>query len=113
MVRSIWLTASSGRWYTENGRESFIDHANCDPNDNRLSNLRLATVSQNAANQRNHRASDLPKGITWHKKTKKWQAQIKKDGKNYHLGLFTDPADAHEAYACAARELFGEFARAA
>ena len=37
-------------------------------------------------------------GTTFHKKSGKWQAQTKSEGKQLFLGLFSDRADAHLAY---------------
>lgn len=92
----------------------FIDHANGDPSDNRIANLRQATVSQNAANKRRPATNSSGyKGVCWNKSSKKWQAGIKVNGRSFHLGLFATPEDAHEAYLTAAVHHFGEFARAA
>ena len=53
------------------------------------------------------RASSGFRGVDWHKGKRKWQAQIKVDGKNKHLGLFEAPArgevDAALAYDAAVR----------
>ena len=106
--RIAWVIAK-GEWPT-----SAIDHKNRSRDDNRIENLRLATNSQNTANSKRpaHNTSGL-KGVTWHKLRRKWAAQIRKDGKNIHLGLFASAEDAHEAYIRAANENFGEFARTA
>lgn len=86
-----------------------IDHINRDPSDDRISNLRPATVSLNNANSRIRKANTSGfKGVHWH--ANKWQAQIRVNGKGIYLGLFDDPALAHAAYMAAAREHFGEFA---
>lgn len=53
------------------------------------------------------------KGTTLHRKTGKFQAQVKADGKTYYLGLFATEIEANAAYAGAAKVLFGEFARSA
>jgi hypothetical protein len=45
------------------------------------------------------------KGISFHKKIKKWVAQIKVDGKVEFLGSFASDVDAAEAYDKRAREL--------
>lgn len=88
-----------------------IDHRNLKPADNRWSNLRQATPSQNQANTRRHRPG--LKGATLHKRTGKYQAQIKRDGFHVYLGLFDTELAAHQAYARAAETTFGEFARIA
>jgi len=91
----------------------YLDHINCDRADNRIKNLRVATRSQNHANvgRRSHNTSGF-KGVTWHKRDRHWRSQIKHAGTLHHLGSFSDPALAHEAYCRAARQLFGKFARA-
>jgi hypothetical protein len=50
------------------------------------------------------------RGCSWHPGVKKWQVAIQKDGKQVHVGYFTDLLDAAKAYDKKARELFGEFA---
>lgn len=88
-----------------------VDHRNLDKGDNRFSNLRLATYSQNTINAMSK--GSLPRGVTLHRGVGKFQAQIKADGKNHYLGLFETPEQAHAAYVSASQELHGEFARAA
>lgn len=90
----------------------FVDHKDCDGLNCVRGNLRLASNTENSRNQRiSSRNTSGYKGVTWNKKSGKWQAGIKFDGKSYHLGLFDDPALAHAAYCEKAKELFGEFAR--
>lgn len=84
-----------------------LDHENGDGLDNRQANLRPATPAQNVANSRlQKRNTSGYKGVTW--LAGKWVAQL---GSKY-IGRFTDPAEAHRAYLNAARERYGEFARA-
>lgn len=81
-----------------------------DRSDNRISNLREATRSQNAMNARKQRDNTSGfKGVSrWRGK---WQAKIQRDGKQRFLGAFSTPQDAALAYKNAAINLHGEFAR--
>jgi len=49
------------------------------------------------------------KGVSLHRG--KWYATIGLKGRKHFLGYFETPAEAHAAYAKAARKLFGKFAR--
>jgi len=104
--RLAWL------WVHGSFPAGFIDHINCVRDDNRISNLREATVSQNIANAglRSDNSSGF-RGVCWIKSAKKWQARIKWQKVAYTLGYFAEIADAKDAYAKAAAELFGEFVR--
>jgi hypothetical protein len=91
-----------------------VDH--CDRNglNNTRANLRAATQSQNNANKAKQTGTvSSRKGVTYHKAAGKWMAQIMRDKHNYYLGLFESEDAAAEAYAIAARQHFGEFARTA
>lgn len=87
-----------------------IDHQNHDGLDNRRRNLRRATPSQNAANNRATANRAGYKGVGWHKQKGKWRAYITVDRRTRHLGLFEDPWEAAQAYNEAAIEAWGEFA---
>lgn len=93
-------------------RHEYPDHINRDPLDNRRSNLRLATRSENARN-RNAQSNNVSgyKGVGWHKRSRKWRAFITLNRKQRHIGHFDKAEDAARAYDKAARELHGEFAR--
>lgn len=104
--RLAWLYMT-GEW------PKFLDHIDGDRSNNRFSNLRIATASQNAANAKRSATNTSGfKGVTWHKGAKKWMAQIVVREERKYLGLFDRVEDAHQAYVSAAREGFGEFARA-
>ena len=47
-------------------------------------------------------------GVTWVKKSRRWKAQIKHDGKYQYLGYFDDEHAAARAVDTAARRLQGE-----
>lgn len=88
-----------------------IDHIDGDPTNNRISNLRLATRSQNNANTRCRRDSGSGvKGVGRHQKSGKWRARIEVNGKSKFLGLFDRIEDASNAYQRAAVQHFGAFA---
>lgn len=83
-----------------------IDHINRDKADNRISNLRLVSRSENCQNSSSRRntASGL-RGVSWHKQRQRWAARITLHGLTKHLGLFDSPELAHAAYLQAAAEL--------
>ena len=87
------------------------DHINGNKLDNRKSNLRICTRSQNQHNQKPRTGSSKYKGVCWYKPVEKWLAQIRSSGKKKHIGLFSDEKEAALAYNSVARELFGEYAR--
>lgn len=88
----------------------WIDHEDGDPLNNRRSNLRLATRSQNQANAKMYKNNKSGfKGVI--KEGDHFRAKIVKDNRKYNLGKFDTVIDAHEAYKAAALELYGEFAR--
>ena len=91
--------------------EEEVDHINHRPADNRRANLRVATRGQNNRNrlhQRNNRSGFM--GVCYHRGHHRWQALIRKDGKRYHLGYFSTPERAAQAYDEAARKLHGAYA---
>lgn len=51
------------------------------------------------------------KGVCWHKRYSKWQADIAIKGDRHYLGSYTSEEEAALAYNTAAIERFGEFAR--
>jgi hypothetical protein len=90
----------------------YVDHINCDPQDDRIENLRETSASENNANapmQCNNKSGY--KGVSWHKGSQKWESRIKHKGKKFCLGLYDCPKEAHEAYCKKATEIFGDYAR--
>lgn len=89
-----------------------IDHINRNRADNRISNLREATCSQNLRNtKRRSNNTSGHKGVNWSKIAKKWQSTIRIDGKRQHLGYYHELEDASTAYQVAASKYYGKFAR--
>jgi hypothetical protein len=88
-----------------------VDHINGNKVDNRKSNLRICTKMQNYRNRGKTKANTSGfKGVSWHKRIKKWVVQIHIDGKNKSLGYFIDPYEGYLAYCEAAIKHHGEFA---
>jgi hypothetical protein len=88
-----------------------VDHRDLDRGNNRWTNLRLADNSQNNCNreaQANSRSGI--RGVQIH--GGRWRARITARGRTYELGYFVTVQEAVAAYAVAAKELHGEFARA-
>ena len=98
-----------------------IDHRDCNPGNNRLSNLRKATPGQNQANRPALRRSVSGiKGVSPRYRGRKgqagrairaWRAQIKYRGRVIFLGDFKKPEIARQAYDTRAFLLQGPFAR--
>jgi hypothetical protein len=116
MVDQKLYTAHRLAWLYVHGEwpAGEIDHINCDPADNRICNLRLATSSQNKCNSRrpSHNTSGF-KGVYYNRRLGRFAAQIAINKTHRWLGLFDTAEAAHAAYCRAANELHGEFARAA
>jgi hypothetical protein len=88
-----------------------VDHHNNKTLDNRRTNLRIASYSENNSNRpKKKNTSSQYIGVHLNKKTGKWVAQIRIGGKNAHLGTFACEIDAARAYDSMARKYRGEFA---
>lgn len=89
-----------------------IDHVNGNTLDNRKSNLRFCSHSQNMSNRKKVAGcTSQYLGVYFASWRNLWTAQIKHNKKKVRLGYFTDEKEAALAYDHAARELHGEFAR--
>jgi hypothetical protein len=89
-----------------------LDHTFGNKLDNRFEKLRPCTDSQNTHNRKKQKNNTSGfKGVSFHKKSKKWRAQIMIDRKHHSLGLFNNPKEAHRAYCDAALALYKDFAR--
>lgn len=100
-----------GRYIVDAPDHLEVDHINQNPLDNRRSNLRLATRSQNAANIRKRSDNTTGyKGISFDKSRNKFIVIFTNKGKQKNLGRFDDIRDAIKVRNEAAKEAFGEFA---
>lgn len=92
-------------WCTGEWPENEIDHKNGKRSDNRKSNLRLATKSQNQQNipgARRHNTHGFL-GVTYY--GDRWRANIKLNNKTYYIGTYDTPEEAHKAYLSAKKNL--------
>lgn len=102
--RMAWLI-HYGEWPSDH-----IDHINGIRNDNRIANLRCVSGTVNTQNKRNgsckNQSGFLGVHISHHSATgKRYRAKIMYGGKQIHLGGFSTPEAAHEAYVVAKRRL--------
>lgn len=103
--RVIWAIAY-GEWPAQD-----VDHINRNRADNRLSNLRLASRSENLSNigaRAGGTSSFL--GVSWSAANKGWIAQMRWKKRHFYLGTFSTEEAAARAYDEAALREKGEFA---
>jgi len=83
-----------------------IDHINGDKSDNRIENLRVVNNRQNKQNIATPKSNTSGfMGVSFHKKSGKWAANIKINGKSKYLGLFDTPELASSAYKSAKKSI--------
>ena len=98
-----------GRW-----PDHQVDHINGIRSDNRSENLREATSSQNKMNSKVRcDNSSGYKGVSFHKASNLWRANIRLNGKQRCIGYFKTAEEANDAYQKASEELHGEYRRVA
>lgn len=83
-----------------------IDHINRVKTDNRISNLRAATLSENIVNRemQSNNTSGC-RGVNWRKREQKWRVVI--SGK--HFGYFKNFNEAKNVWLAESPNIFGEF----
>jgi hypothetical protein len=67
----------------------YLDHIDGNPSNNKIENLRAATLTQNQHNRKLGKDNTSGvKGVCWHKIKKKWQVQMRINNKVKHFGYF-------------------------
>lgn len=92
-------------------RFDLVDHRDTNGLNNQRRNLRSATTSQNHQNRVKSGGRSQFKGVRQQVKGGRWQARIKVNGTDIHLGQFDTARAAARAYNRAAQRHFGKFAR--
>ena len=91
-----------------------VDHKDNNTLDNRRSNLRFATYSQNAFNRAKVKTKTSSRyiGVYFEKATGRWTVKIRTGrGKRLWLGRYDSEIDAAKAYDKAAMKYHSEFAK--
>jgi hypothetical protein len=88
-----------------------IDHIDRDPLNNKISNLRCATVAENTRNVGLTKSNKSGyKGISWNSRDMIWQCMISYKSKLKNIGSFKCKHEAARVYNLAARMYHGKFA---
>lgn len=93
---------------------AIVDHKDRNGLNNKFLNLRLATHTQNQANRKTGSNNKLGlKGVYFVRdgRKKPYRVELAKDGNRRFVGYYATAEEATAAYAAAASEAFGAFAR--
>lgn len=103
---------SMSRFITNCSKGMVVDHINGDTLDNRRSNLRVCTHSENMRNRRILSKNNKTgyKGVSWNIFAKQWQVGISFKGKHMTVGYSRDIKEAAKIYNEAAIKYHGDFA---
>lgn len=84
-----------------------IDHIDCNPKNNTITNLRVITRSGNCQNKIKAQSNNLTGflGVGRTKSGIKFHAQIGINGKTKHIGYFHTQEEAHKAYVIEKRKI--------
>jgi hypothetical protein len=90
---------------------NYIDHINGVRTDNRISNLRIASPSENCMNRKIpvHNTSGHKGVYLTGRQSKPWMARIMVEGRRIYIGHFHTSEEAGEAYKQAAIKYHGDF----
>ncbi len=95
LAHRVILAMVGGVWPPEQG-----DHINGVRDDNRETNLRVSSSSENNRNKKTPCTNTSGRiGVCWDKRQSRWVAEIWGDGKRVYLGGFIDKVDAISARA--------------
>ena len=79
----------------------YVDHIDGNGLNNQRNNLRVVTHRENCMNRHprklGKKSSKYP-GVTWNKRSQKWNTQAQVYGKHVHIGTYETEEDAHVGY---------------
>jgi hypothetical protein len=96
--RVVWFAHHQDWDIFDTSTENEIDHINRNRTDNSIGNLQPVTHQQNQFNK------EWGVGYYWREDRQKFQAKIKVNGVQKHLGIFEKEEDARKAYEDAKKE---------
>jgi hypothetical protein len=109
--RKLYVHDLAWLWMTGEWPKHQLDHIDLNRANNRLSNLRQATMEQNRQNHgRGPKNTSGFKWVCWDKKHRCWLWQIRGNGKRMS-GHEASPENAYRQAVAASVKLHGEFAR--
>jgi len=95
------LVAMAFLGHEPDGHNLVVDHVNGDRSDDRVENLRIVTHRANLStcfrSDKDSLSSEYA-GVSWHKETSKWGAQIRHNGVIARLGFYDTELEAFTAY---------------
>lgn len=107
-IKNVCFKISLHRFLLSPPKGKEVDHKNNNRLDNQRKNLRICTRFENQRNYKKQKNNTSGfKGVTWHKKMKKWVAQIQ----SKFIKAFDSKEEAALAYDKRAKKLFGKFAK--
>ena len=88
----------------------YLDHIDGNRSNNKIDNLRSATISQNQMNRKlSTRNTSGTKGVVWDKRSKRWVVRVVAESKEYFFGYFEDKELAKSVAIKATNKIHKEF----
>lgn len=102
MAHRLAFLYMTGEW-----PDALVDHVDGVKGNNRWANLRASDSVLNAQNRRKPRSGNTAGalGVSWHKRRRRFRAEITVSGRCHWLGWFKDREEAAAAYLSAKRRL--------
>lgn len=111
MLDGKYCAAHRVIWKLMTGKEppTLIDHKDRNPTNNKWTNLRVATKSQNCVNRDiDPRNTSGYGGVHKHKNNNRWVAQLGARSQKRYLGIFDSPEKARAVWLAKAKKVYGE-----